>query len=247
MKYNLADICEYAKGKVDVAILGEETYISTENMMPNKGGITSASSLPTIVQTQAFLAGDVLVSNIRPYFKKIWFSEFDGGCSNDVLVFRAKDGVSKRFLYYVLADDTFFDYSMATSKGTKMPRGDKAAIMKYEVPDFTYEEQEKIAGILEALDRKIQLNTEINDNLLQQAQALFKERFLFHDGIPDGWKALDLYAYAITLSVFRYSIFCVADHLILSVPLRFAQADKYVCGIKWWYLDCMIIPHPVLV
>lgn len=165
MKYNLADICEYAKGKVDVAILDDETYISTENMMPNKGGITSASSLPTIVQTQVFLAGDVLVSNIRPYFKKIWFAEFDGGCSNDVLVFRAKDGVSKRFLYYVLSDDTFFDYSMATSKGTKMPRGDKAAIMKYEVPDFTYEEQEKIAGILEALDRKIQLNTEINENL----------------------------------------------------------------------------------
>ena len=174
MKYNLADICEYAKGKVDVAILDDETYISTENMMPNKGGITSASSLPTIAQTQVFLAGDVLVSNIRPYFKKIWFAEFDGGCSNDVLVFRAKDGVSKRFLYYVLSDDTFFDYSMATSKGTKMPRGDKAAIMKYEVPDFTYEEQEKIAGVLEALDRRIQLNTEINENLLQQAIALYE-------------------------------------------------------------------------
>lgn len=56
MKYNLADICEYAKGKVDVAILDDETYISTENMMPNKGGITSASSLPTIAQTQVFLA-----------------------------------------------------------------------------------------------------------------------------------------------------------------------------------------------
>ena len=177
MKYNLADICEYAKGKVDVAILDDETYIFTENMMPNKGGITSASSLPTIAQTQVFLAGDVLVSNIRPYFKKIWFAEFDGGCSNDVLVFRAKDGVSKRFLYYVLSDDTFFDYSMATSKGTKMPRGDKAAIMKYEVPDFTYEEQEKIAGILEALDRKIQLNTEINENLLEQALTLYATQF----------------------------------------------------------------------
>ena len=166
MKYNLSDICDYVKGKIDVAVLDEDTYISTENMMPNKNGITSASSLPTVAQTQVFSAGDVLVSNIRPYFKKIWFSEYDGGCSNDVLVFRAKDGVSKRFLYYVLADDAFFDYSMATSKGTKMPRGDKTAIMKYEVPDFNYEEQEKIAGILEVLDRKIQLNTEINDNLV---------------------------------------------------------------------------------
>ena len=108
MKYNLSDICDYAKGKIDVEVLNVNTYISTENMVPNKGGVTDASSLPTIAQTQAFSAGDVLVSNIRPYFKKIWFAEYDGGCSNDVLVFRAKNGVCKRFLYYVLADDTFF-------------------------------------------------------------------------------------------------------------------------------------------
>ena len=191
MKYNLSDICDYAKGKINVSVLDEDTYISTENMMPNKGGITGASSLPTVAQTQSFSAGDVLVSNIRPYFKKIWFAEFDGGCSNDVLVFRTKEGVSKRFLYYVLADDTFFNYSMATSKGTKMPRGDKAAIMKYQVPDFTYEEQEKIAGLLEALDKKIQLNAEINDNLEQQAQALFKSWFLDYEPwngiVPDSW------------------------------------------------------------
>lgn len=178
MKYRLSDICDYVKGKIDVAVLNEDTYISTENMMPNKGGVAKASSLPTVAQTQTFSTGDVLVSNIRPYFKKIWFAEYDGGCSNDVLVLRAKERISKRFLYYVLADDTFFDYSMATSKGTKMPRGDKTAIMEYGVPKFTYEEQEKIAGILGVLDRKIQLNADINNNLEQQAQTLFKEWFI---------------------------------------------------------------------
>ena len=177
MKSNLSDICEYVKDKVDVTILDDKTYISTENMVPNKGGITSASSLPTIALTQAFLAGDVLVSNIRPYFKKIWFAEFDGGCSNDVLVFRAKEGVHNRFLYYVLADDTFFDYSMTTSKGTKMPRGDKAAIMKYEVPDFTYDEQIRISRLLELLDRKIQINTAINENLHQLMTTYYAEIF----------------------------------------------------------------------
>ncbi|MCM1057660.1 MAG: restriction endonuclease subunit S [Firmicutes bacterium] len=165
MKYNLSDICEYASGRVDVTALDEDIYISTENMLPNKGGICKASALPAVQQTHSFYKGDVLVSNIRPYFKKIWFAEFDGGCSNDVLVFRAKKGVSSRFLYYLIADDAFFEYSMATSKGTKMPRGDKAAIMKYEVPCFKYEEQEKIAGILDALDRKIRNNQQINDNL----------------------------------------------------------------------------------
>ena len=195
MKYNLSDICDYAKGKIDVNLLDENTYISTENMLPNKSGITRASSLPSIAQTQAFLAGDVLVSNIRPYFKKIWFAGYDGGCSNDVLVFRAKEGVSKRFLYYVLANDTFFDYSMVTSKGTKMPRGDKTAIMKYEVPSFTYEEQETIAGILESLDRKIQINTEINDNLSQQSDLIFYNMFgqYYKESIiPPNWTLTEL-------------------------------------------------------
>ena len=173
MRYKLSDICEYAKGKIKVSVLDENTYISTENMLPNKCGITKATSLPTQEQTQAFMKNDVLVSNIRPYFKKIWYATCDGGCSNDVLVFRAKDGVSCRFLYYVLADDTFFDYSMATSKGTKMPRGDKKAIMEYEVPDLSYEDQCKIASILEAIDEKICLNTAINKNLLELLQLLY--------------------------------------------------------------------------
>ena len=196
MKYNLSDICDYVRGKVDVASLVYENYISTENMISNKGGITSASSLPSVAQTQSFQVGDILVSNIRPYFKKIWFAEFNGGCSNDVLVLRAKDGISKKFLYYVLTDDTFFNYSMITSKGTKMPRGDKAAIMKYEVPGFTYKEQEKIARILEAFDKKIQLNSNINDNLEQQAAAIFRSWFVncvpFGGIAPDEWKNVTL-------------------------------------------------------
>lgn len=165
MKYKLSDICEYAKGKVAVETLDERTYISTENMLPNKGGIDIASSLPTISQTQEYMVGDVLVSNIRPYFKKIWHAEFEGGCSNDVLAFRAKDGTDPDFLYYVLANDEFFDYSMATSKGTKMPRGDKKALMEYEVPNYPLSTQHKIASLLKSIDRKIAINSEINKNL----------------------------------------------------------------------------------
>lgn len=183
MKYKLSDICEYAKGKRKVSVLDENTYISTENMLPNKSGITQAASLPAQEQIQAFMKNDVLVSNIRPYFKKIWYATFDGGCSNDVLVFRAKDGVSSKFLHYVLANDTFFDYSMATSKGTKMPRGDKKAIMEYEVPELSYEEQCKIASILEAIDEKICLNTAINKNLYQQLFALYD---YYCDSADDG-------------------------------------------------------------
>lgn len=178
MTSNLGAFCEYVKGKVPVSELTETTYISTENMLPNKAGITTASSLPTVDLTQAYCKGDVLVSNIRPYFKKIWQAKYDGGCSNDVLVFRAKDGIDQDFLYYILADDKFFEYAMATSKGTKMPRGDKTSIMQYRVPCFDLATQKKIASLLRSIDEKVEINTAINNNLEQQAHALYTSMFI---------------------------------------------------------------------
>lgn len=191
MKCKLSDICDFRKGKVDVSKLTLKTYISTENMLPNKGGITEANSLPTIQLTQEYKKGDVLVSNIRPYFKKIWRAKYDGGCSNDVLVFQGNSNIDGDFLYYVLANGDFFDYSMATSKGTKMPRGDKTSIMQYEVPVFDVDTQRKIASVLRCLDEKIELNSTINKNLEQQAQAIFKAWFVdfeaFDGEMPDDW------------------------------------------------------------
>ena len=181
MKCKLSDICSFRKGKVEVENLNAKNYISTENMLPNKCGITEASSLPTVSLTQEYKNGDVLVSNIRPYFKKIWQAQYDGGCSNDVLVFVPKPNTDKDFLYYVLADDDFFTYSMATSKGTKMPRGDKTSIMQYEVPLIDLQVQKKIASVLKALDERIKLNNEINNNLEQQAVLLFKKWFIEFD------------------------------------------------------------------
>jgi type I restriction enzyme S subunit len=162
----LSDICSYVKSKVNVSSLDNTTYVSTENMLPNKGGVVEASALPLIAQTQSYEQNDILVSNIRPYFKKIWIATQAGGCSNDVLVFRAKEKIDSEYLYYVLSDDMFFEYSMVTSKGTKMPRGDREVLMKYKVPNFDYNVQRKIASFLSALDAKIRINTEINKNLV---------------------------------------------------------------------------------
>ena len=178
MKYKLSNICEYVKGKVSVSTLNTSNYISTENMLPSKGGIVEASTLPPAETTQAYLKDDVLVSNIRPYFEKIWRAVIDGGCSNDVLVFRAKPHVNPTYLYYVLSDKQFFNYATATSKGTKMPRGDRSAIMEYEIEERSRKEQDNIASILYAIDKKIELNNKINNNLYEQARSLFKNYFI---------------------------------------------------------------------
>ena len=169
----LQDICFYVTEKMFIAELTDKnSYISTENMLPDKGGITVPSTIPTDGKITAYKKNDVLVSNIRPYFKKIWFALSDGGCSNDVLVFRAKEGISPDYLHYILADNAFFDYTMKTSKGTKMPRGDKKAIMEYEVAIMGFENQQKTSSILRLIDQRIAINTAINENLEQQAQAL---------------------------------------------------------------------------
>ncbi|MCQ2374125.1 MAG: restriction endonuclease subunit S, partial [Phascolarctobacterium sp.] len=174
----LSDICSFGSGRVSVQELTLKNYISTENLQPNKGGLVDAAGLPNVNQVQAVDIDDVLVSNIRPYFKKIWHAKETGGCSNDVLVFRANSGVDPKFLYYVLADDNFFEYATATAKGTKMPRGDKKAIMQYSVPKLSLNNQKKIGDFLRNLDDKIATNNAINKNLEEQAQALFKAWFV---------------------------------------------------------------------
>ncbi|MBI6088309.1 restriction endonuclease subunit S [Clostridium perfringens] len=177
--YILNDFIKYSSEKIDIEKISEFNYISTENMLPNKGQIINASSLPKSKTVTKYSIGDTLISNIRPYFKKIWFANKIGGASNDVLVIKSDNAlVDKKFLYYLLSEDSFFDYVMLTSKGTKMPRGDKGAILNYKASLPPLKEQKAIAKILSDLDEKIEVNNKINKNLEEMAQAIFKQWFV---------------------------------------------------------------------
>ena len=129
----LADICSYSKDKVPVLDLNNSNYYSTENMQSDKKGAVDAATLPTTAQTTKCRKGDVLISNIRPYFKKIVYCQFDCGCSTDVLCFCPKESELSAFLFSTLYADHFFDFMAAGAKGTKMPRGDKQQIMTYPI------------------------------------------------------------------------------------------------------------------
>ena len=175
---SLSDICSYVNSKIPVEQVQLANYVSTENLLQNKGGLSVANKLPSGKVT-AFQAGDVLVSNIRPYFKKIWLADRSGGASNDVLVFRKlNDNICEKYLYYILADDRFFAFSTASASGSKMPRGDKSQIMNYPVKLPPLEVQKKIADILSSLDEKIDLNRRMNETLEQLGQALFRHYFV---------------------------------------------------------------------
>ena len=139
----LSDICSYSRDKVAVSELNVSTYFSTENMLSGKAGSTEATSLPTTSQTTACHKGDTLISNIRPYFKKIVYCEDKCGCSTDVLCFTPSQPRYSAYLFSTLYADKFFAFMVAGSKGTKMPRGDKQQIMTYPV---VLPSEEELAG-----------------------------------------------------------------------------------------------------
>lgn len=179
METTLGKIAFYVNEKIDISDVSLGDYISTENMVSNRGGVVLANKLPKGKVTK-FKNGDVLTSNIRPYFKKIWFASKEGGASNDVLVIRPKNEteLDNLYLYHILSNDLFFSYSVASSHGTKMPRGDKDAIIQYKITLPPLSVQKKIASILGAYDEKIENNNKIIKNLEETAQTIFNEWFV---------------------------------------------------------------------
>lgn len=161
----LSDICSYSKDRVAVSKLDINNYFSTENMLPGKAGATEASSLPTTAQTTACHVGDTLISNIRPYFKKIVYCHEDCGCSTDVLCFVPMYPKYSAYIYSTLYADKFFDFMVAGSKGTKMPRGDKQQIMTYPIILPSNQELESFNSLALPILAQIQNNRIENKRL----------------------------------------------------------------------------------
>ena len=178
----LRDIAEFVTDKISSSSISLGSYVTTDSLLQNKRGRELAQNLPPMqCALTNYKKGDVLVANIRPYLKKVWFADSEGGCSSDVLVFRAKNGHCSSFLYTVLMQDAFFDYAMSGAKGSKMPRGDKDQIMRYELPTFTPMEEENIGNLMVDIMSKINVNRQINDNLEAMAKQLYDYWFVQFD------------------------------------------------------------------
>jgi type I restriction enzyme S subunit len=170
----LKDISDYGTEKIDAELLNSTNYISTENLIPEKGGAVNSDYLPTKGRVSKYSVGDSLVSNIRPYFKKILFAKESGGCSNDVIVFKPRlDKIDPKYLYYQLSKDEFFDFMMAGANGVKMPRGNKNSIPLFKILLPSLPTQRRIASILSAYDDLIENNIKRIKLLYEAAQLLY--------------------------------------------------------------------------
>jgi len=162
-----------------------EAYVSTENMRPYFGGVVTATTLPENGSVTNFKFNDTLFSNIRTYFKKVWKAEFDGHCSNDILVFRSRDEsvLCSEYIHNLCRWEKFTELSIRTSRGVKMPRGDKNALKQFRFQLPPIQTQHAVVRTIGALDEKIALNRRINQTLEAIAQALFKSWFVDFDGV----------------------------------------------------------------
>ena len=181
----LADIAEYVTDKISSNDVSLNNYVTTDSLLQNKRGRECAQNLPPMPCALIhFQPKDILIANIRPYLKKIWFADIEGGCSSDVLVFRAKEGHFPNFLYATLMQDAFYDYVMKGVKGSKMPRGDKEQIMRYKMPTFSSDEEQNIGKMVVDIEKKLLLSRSINDNLEKMAKQLYDYWFVQFD-FPD--------------------------------------------------------------
>ena len=156
----LGEVCSYRKERRTTE---KKYYVSTKNILQNYQGVELFDSTENI-SGDAFNSNDILISNIRPYLKKVYLADFNGACNGDVLVFKTKK-LKPQFLHYILANDNFISYVMSSVKGSKMPRGDKNYIMQYSVAYPSEFEQEKISDFIYALTKRIAVQNKIIEDL----------------------------------------------------------------------------------
>ena len=160
----------FSTTRVNSSELNEDNYVSTENMLQDFQGVVEAKSVPEDVNVISFSCGDILISNIRPYLKKVWKATFNGGCSSDVFVLKANNNIESDYLHYVIANDKFINFVMSGAKGVKMPRGDKKQMKTYPLSLPQIQEQKKIGKMLSLLDERIATQNKI----IEKLQSLIK-------------------------------------------------------------------------
>ncbi len=177
----LGEVGEYSQSKVKNSELSEDSFIGVDNLLPDRKGKTSSSYVPTKGLSTRYQVDDVLIGNIRPYLKKIYLADNNGGASGDVLVVHVtSDTISPKYLYQVLADDKFFSYNMRYAKGAKMPRGSKDKIMSYPIPIPPLEVQERIVEILDKFDTLV---NSISEGLPREIELRRKQYEYYRDAL----------------------------------------------------------------
>lgn len=145
----LADIADLISIQVDPRDQPQDLYVGLEHVGSGRF-IRIGGGVAADVQSSkfAFQKGDVLYGKLRPYLDKAILADQDGVCTTELLVLRAKSGIDPRFLIAMVHCREFIDHAISGTTGSQHPRTSWHRISEFELPNFTPEEQEKIAKIV---------------------------------------------------------------------------------------------------
>ena len=176
----LIDVAMYVNDRISASAVDENTYVGVDNLLQNGAGKIVSIHVPTEGNLINYNRYDTLIGNIRPYLRKIWYADNDGGTNGDVLAIRVKDAemLHPRYLYHILSTERFFMYDTNNSKGAKMPRGDKEAVMRFKLKLVSTVEQKRI---IEILDRFDLLCNDISEGLPAEIEARQKQYEYYRD------------------------------------------------------------------
>lgn len=179
IEYKLNDMTEPIKDTYIPTGSDNLNYIGLEHIEQETLRLTSVGNSKDIYSNKfIFKANDVLFGKLRVYFRKVTKPKFNGICSTDIWVFRAKSGIDQDFLFYFLANWDFVNLADGGEGGTRMPRADWNFLSKTEWKIPSLPEQKAIAGVLSSLDDKIDLLHRQNKTLEAMAETLFRQWFI---------------------------------------------------------------------
>jgi len=191
----LGEVAEIVKDIVNPNEFDDLNYIGLEHIgQENLRIISIGKSREVNSAKYLFKPNDILFGKLRPYFRKVVKPKFNGICSTDIWVFRAKQGYDQNYLYYFLANWDFVNIASSGEGGTRMPRADWNYLKQIEWIFPLLPEQKAIAEVLSSIDDKIDLLHRQNKTLEEMAMTLFRQWFIepTKDGLPEGWEEVSL-------------------------------------------------------
>lgn len=147
----VSDLVSEVTARIDPqTVAGPDTpYVGLEDIGQGTGTIVSVGRASSATsQKSIFAAGDILFGKLRPNLKKVARPDFDGICSTDIVVFRAKSEVDADFAFRVLSSEPVIEHAVAQSAGTKMPRAHASSVLNFTTNLPPLKEQRRIAEVL---------------------------------------------------------------------------------------------------
>lgn len=174
----------------DVAVECRETYkgdktgmpiVGLEHITPEEVTLSNWDTDTENTFTKQFRKGDMLFGRRRAYLKKAAQAPFDGICSGDITVIRAKeDLLLPELLPFIIQNDRLFEFAVGKSAGSLSPRVKWENLKNYTFDLPPIEEQGKLAEVLWSINDTLQAY----QNLLAQTDALMQAQFVEMFGDP---------------------------------------------------------------